>query len=91
MKIEEIGLEKELKYNAMVRWGVRRQVMFIGRHKDTSKTTQSSSSFVLGEEELKNEQDVNNGGYEEEEEEVDDEVKSDDHLNRRLKKTRNLR
>ncbi|XP_023755621.1 protein DYAD [Lactuca sativa] len=95
MKIEEIGLAKELKNNAMVRWGVRRQVMFIGRHKDTSKTTQSSSSFVHGEEELKNEQDVNNGGYEEEEEdEVDEEEKGDeddDNLNRRLRKTRNLR
>ncbi|CAI9295770.1 unnamed protein product [Lactuca saligna] len=94
MKIEEIGLAKELKNNAMVRWGVRRQVMFIGRHKDMSKTTQSSSSFVHGEEELKNEQDVNNGGYAEEEDEVDEEEKGDDdddNLNRRLRKTRNLR
>ncbi|KAI3687524.1 hypothetical protein L1987_81221 [Smallanthus sonchifolius] len=51
LKNEDLGVDRELKNN-MIWWGVRRQVMFIGKHKESSKT-QSSSSFVQGEEEPK--------------------------------------
>ncbi|KAI3735141.1 hypothetical protein L6452_14629 [Arctium lappa] len=99
----DIGLARELKNSEMVRWGVRRQVVFIGRHKEISKT-QSSSSFVQGEEEeeMKDQQEINDDEVEEEEdvddeadqEEKDDEAEEgiqDDNLKRKVKTTRNLR
>ncbi|GKA76735.1 hypothetical protein Tco_0783196 [Tanacetum coccineum] len=48
LKNEDIGLAQELKKNEMVRWGVRRQVMYIGRQKEMPKIP-STSSFVQGE------------------------------------------
>lgn len=91
-KIEDIGLARELKNNEMVRWGVRRKVMFIGRHREISKTQ--------GEQ-----QEIRDDEYEEDAEEVDDETDQeekddeadgdegtqDDNLKRKLKSTRNLR
>ncbi|KAJ0788949.1 putative protein DYAD/AMEIO [Helianthus annuus] len=75
LKIEDIGVARELKNN-MIRWGVRRQVMFIGRPKESSNT-QSSSSFVQGEEEVKIEQ-QNSKDECQEDEEVEDQEENDD-------------
>ncbi|XP_022037915.1 protein DYAD isoform X2 [Helianthus annuus] len=75
LKIEDIGVARELKNN-MIRWGVRRQVMFIGRPKESSNT-QSSSSFVQGEEEVKTEQ-QNSKDECQEDEEVEDQEENDD-------------
>nr|XP_043616753.1 protein DYAD-like [Erigeron canadensis] len=88
LKNENLGLARELKNNEMLRWGVRRQVMFIGRHKDKSNT-QSSSSFVNGDdqedaeqeendEETKEEEEVEEEEEEEEEEEAQDEDDDED-------------
>ncbi|MFS7936881.1 hypothetical protein Hanom_Chr05g00420991 [Helianthus anomalus] len=74
LKIEDIGVARELKNN-MIRWGVRRQVMFIGRPKESSNT-QSSSSFVQGEE-VKIEQ-QNSKDECQEDEEVEDQEENDD-------------
>ncbi|KAJ9553256.1 hypothetical protein OSB04_017301 [Centaurea solstitialis] len=89
---KDMGLVRELKNSEMVRWGVRRQVVFIGRHKEITKT-QSSSSFIQGEEEVKDLQVVNDEEVEEEEE-VDDEAEEETHdedLKRKVKSTRILR
>ncbi|XAR66117.1 hypothetical protein NMG60_11012206 [Bertholletia excelsa] len=64
-----------LKGSGMVRWGVRRQVKFIGRH--TENNPQPSSSIVKGVQHPKtegNEEDLEEQIEEEEEEEEDDEV-----------------
>lgn len=41
-------LSEALKGNGMVRWGVRRQVKYLGRHKGDGNLQNSSSSFVDG-------------------------------------------
>ncbi|KAA8539778.1 hypothetical protein F0562_026470 [Nyssa sinensis] len=61
----------ELNSNGMVRWGVRRQVRFIGKHRENHP--QSSPSFVEGEEKAKED-----GGDEEEDREEDGEEERDD-------------
>ncbi|XP_057475932.1 protein DYAD [Actinidia eriantha] len=61
----------EIKCNGMVRWGVRRQVKFIGEHIDNNP--QSSSSIVIGEEKAKCEERKEDGQEEEPEEEEDNE------------------
>ncbi|KAI8540256.1 hypothetical protein RHMOL_Rhmol09G0248800 [Rhododendron molle] len=64
------NLFSELKGNGMVGWGVRRQVKFIGRHRESNP--QSSSSFVReGDEEM-------DEGDEEEEEKIKEEEEEDE-------------
>ncbi|CAK9139926.1 unnamed protein product [Ilex paraguariensis] len=58
----------EVTGNGMVRWGVRRQVKFLGKHTENSNP-QSSSSYVNGEEKAKHEVDEEEVDEEEEEEE----------------------
>ncbi|KAM7494643.1 hypothetical protein LguiB_029252 [Lonicera macranthoides] len=41
-------LTSELKCNGMLRWGVRRQVKFLGKHREINNVPHSSSSFVTG-------------------------------------------
>ncbi|GFZ15172.1 similar to SWITCH1 [Actinidia rufa] len=60
----------EIKCNGMVRWGVRRQVKFIGKHIDNNP--QSSSSIVIGEERAKCEERKEDGQEEEPEEEEEE-------------------
>ncbi|XP_076944345.1 protein DYAD-like [Bidens hawaiensis] len=86
---EDSGVAKELKNN-MIRWGVRRQVMFIGRHKESSNNnTQSSSSFVQGEEEDVKVEQIKNDESQEQEDEVEDQEENDDESDH--KSTRILR
>ncbi|CAL5366882.1 unnamed protein product [Camellia sinensis] len=59
----------ELKCNGMIRWGVRRQVRFIGKHRENP---QSSSSIVRGAKEANEEEEEEEAEVEEEEEEEDD-------------------
>ncbi|XP_052181292.1 protein DYAD-like [Diospyros lotus] len=64
----------ELKCEGMVRWGARRQVKFIGRHRENN--TQSSSSIVRGGDKTRgggNEEEGEEEGAEIEEEDDDDE------------------
>ncbi|KAI7750224.1 hypothetical protein M8C21_025751, partial [Ambrosia artemisiifolia] len=88
LKIEDTGVARELKNN-MIRWGVRRQVMFIGRPKESSNT-QSSSSFVQGEEEVKIEQ-VSKDECQEDEEAEDQEANDDGTEEDKAECTRTLR
>ncbi|KAL8224029.1 hypothetical protein R6Q57_019504 [Mikania cordata] len=90
LKNEDIGVARELKNN-MISWGVRRQVMFIGKHKESSNT-QSSSSFVHGEDEVKCLQQIKNDESQEDEdqEENDDESEEETHDDN-LGSTRKLR
>ncbi|PWA88412.1 protein DYAD [Artemisia annua] len=74
LKNEDIGLAQELKKNEMVRWGVRRQVMYIGRQKEIPKIP-STSSLVQGErKERKNQHEINGDEDEYVEVELDDDV-----------------
>ncbi|KAI3815823.1 hypothetical protein L1987_15505 [Smallanthus sonchifolius] len=89
LKNEDLGVARELKKN-MIRWGVRRQVMFIGKHKDSSNT-QSSSSFVQGEEEVKIQPQITKDECKDDDE-VDEQEENDDETEEEtLGSTRNLR
>ncbi|KAI3815878.1 hypothetical protein L1987_15561 [Smallanthus sonchifolius] len=90
LKNEDLGVARELKKN-MIRWGVRRQVMFIGKHKDSSNT-QSSSSFVQGEEEEVKIQPQITKDECKDDDEVDEQEENDDETEEEtLGSTRNLR
>ncbi|KAI3712578.1 hypothetical protein L1987_71137 [Smallanthus sonchifolius] len=92
LKNENLGVARELKKN-MIRWGVRRQVMFIGKHKESSNT-QSSSSFVQGEEEVKIQPQVTKDECkdDDDDDEVDEQEENDDETEEEtLISTRNLR
>ncbi|XP_047325967.1 protein DYAD-like [Impatiens glandulifera] len=65
---------QELKGSGMVRWGVRRQVRFIGLRKENINH-QPSSSFVKGEKTVKQE---NSDGEEEDDEEEEEDEDEDD-------------
>ncbi|GKA24869.1 hypothetical protein Tco_0710902 [Tanacetum coccineum] len=76
LKIKDIGLAQELKKNEMVRWGVRRQVMYIGRQKEMPKIP-STSSFVQVEKRKRKDQHEINCDGEDEDEDVEVELLDD--------------
>lgn len=84
-------LTSELQCNGMLRWGVRRQVKFLGKHREINNVPRSSSSFVTGGEKVKwegdqkreddegeKEQEQEKGAEEEEEEKKGEEEEEDE-------------
>lgn len=77
LKNEDIGLARELQIN-MIKWGVRRQVMFIGKNQDKQEIVNNDEDEKDDEKEEKDEKVENEADGQEEND--DDEVKDEDEV-----------